>query len=103
MRRRDLFAFVAGAMAWPLAAHAQKLTRLYRIFWASTDSQPDPFLDGFREGLRKRGYREGHNVVLELRYAGNPDALGRAISELAHGNFDLAVSDRKSTRLNSSH
>jgi putative ABC transport system substrate-binding protein len=100
MRRRDLFAFVAGAMAWPLAAHAQKLTRQYRIFWVSTDSQPDPFLDGFREGLRKRGYQEGHNVVLELHYApGNPDALRRVISELARGSFDLAVSSGPATRV----
>ena len=48
--------------------------KLHRIFWASTESQPDPFVDGFREGLRERGYIEGVNVVLELRYApGNPD------------------------------
>ena len=98
MRRRDVLAFVGGAAAWPLAARAQKLTRQYRIFWASTDSKPDPFLDGFREGLRKRGYQEGHNVVLELHYADNPDALSLAISELARGNFDLAVSSGPATR-----
>ena len=60
-------------MAWPAAALAQDPAKVYRIFWVSTQSQPDPFLDGFREGLRARGYVEGKNVVLELHYApGNP-------------------------------
>jgi len=53
----------------------------------------DPFLDGFREGLRERGYIEGKNVVFELRIArGNPDALRGVISEFTRGNVDLVVS-----------
>ena len=60
-------------MAWPSAAFAQDSAKVYRIFWVSTDSQPDPFLAGFREGLRARGYIEGKNVTFELHYApGNP-------------------------------
>ena len=74
-------------MAWPAAALAQDSTRVYRIYWLSTQSQPDPFLDGFREGLRARGYVEGKNVVLELHYAiGNPQALREVASELRRGN-----------------
>jgi putative tryptophan/tyrosine transport system substrate-binding protein len=86
-------------MAWPLAARGQKPTRLYRIFWVSTESQPDPFLDGFREGLRALGYVEGQNVDLELHYApGNLDALRRMISELRWGGVDLVVSSGPATR-----
>ena len=63
------------------------------------DSQPDPFLDGFREGLRKHGYVEGQNLVLELYYAqGNPGALRRVIPELTRGNIDLVVSSGPATR-----
>jgi putative ABC transport system substrate-binding protein len=99
MRRRDLIALVGGAMAWPLAARAQEPTRLYRIFWVSTESEPDPFLDGFREGLHARGYVEGKNVDFELHYApGNPDALRQVISELRRGSIDLAVSSGPATR-----
>ena len=86
-------------MAWPVAAFAHDSTRVYRIYWLSTQSQPDPFLDGFREGLRARGYVEGKNVVLELHYAiGNPQALREVASELRRGRVDLAVSSGPATR-----
>jgi putative ABC transport system substrate-binding protein len=104
MCRREFVALLAGAAAaplflCPLTARAQQLARVYRIFWVSTESQPDPFLDGFREGLRERGYIEGKNVIVELRYApGNPDMLRPVISELARGNVDLVVSSGPAIR-----
>jgi putative ABC transport system substrate-binding protein len=50
-------------------------------------------VDGFREGLRKHGYIEGQNVILELRYApGNLDALRAAISELTQMPVAFIVS-----------
>jgi putative ABC transport system substrate-binding protein len=56
-------------------------------------------VDGFREGLRERGYIEGKDVVLELRYApGNPDALRGVISELTRSNVDVVVSSGPAIR-----
>jgi len=99
MRRRDFITLALGAMTWPRVARAQQPTKVYRIFWVSTESQPDPFLDGFREGLRERGYAEGKDVVFELHYAaGDPDALRQVISALKRGNIDLAVSSGPATR-----
>src|SRR5258705_2225380 len=99
MRRRDFMTLVGGALAWPLAAHAQAPAKLHRIFWVSTGTQPDPFLEGFREGLRARGYVEGKNVAFALHYApGNPEALRQVVSELRRGNIDLAVSSGPATR-----
>ncbi len=99
MRRRAFISLVGGAIAWPLVARAEKPTGRYRILWMSTDSQPDPFLDGFREGLRERGYVEGRNVALELYYAqGNPAALRGVIPELTRGNIHLVVSSGPATR-----
>ena len=99
MRRRDFIALAAGAMTWPRAARAQQPTKVYRIFWVSTEPQPDPFLEGFREGLRQRGYAEGKDVVFELHYAaGDPEALRQVVSELQRGNVDLAVSSGPATR-----
>ena len=70
MRRREFIARLVGsAAAWPLMARAQQRAKIFRIFWISTESQPDPFVDGFREGLRERGYVEGKDVIFELRYA----------------------------------
>jgi putative tryptophan/tyrosine transport system substrate-binding protein len=99
MRRREFIGMIGGAVAWPLAARAQQSAKIHRIFWASTESQPDPFVDGFRDGLKQRGYIEGKNVVLSLRYApGNPDALRPMMSELARDKVDLAVSSGPAIR-----
>src|SRR6516225_7840700 len=99
MRRRDFIALAFGAVSWPRASRAQQPTKAYRIFWVSTLSQPDPFLDGFREGLRERGYIEGKNVVFDLHYAaGDPAMLRQVVSDLKQGNVDLAVSSGPATR-----
>lgn len=103
IRRRAFLLFSGGAAAlllWPHRLSAQQPpAKVYRIFWASTESQPDPFVDGFREGLRERGYVEGKNFILELRYApGNPDALRAVLSELTRSKVDLAVSSGPAIR-----
>jgi putative tryptophan/tyrosine transport system substrate-binding protein len=100
MRRRDVLTLIGStAFTWPLAARAQQTPRIRRIFWVSTESQPDPFVDGFREGLRERGYVEGKDVLLELRYSpGNPDALRPVLAELTRGKVDLVVSSGPATR-----
>jgi putative ABC transport system substrate-binding protein len=86
-------------IAWPLVARAQQAARPHRILWVSTQSQPDPFLDGFREGMRAQGYVEGKNFVFELRYAqGDPTALQQMVSQLRRGEIDLAVSSGPATR-----
>jgi putative tryptophan/tyrosine transport system substrate-binding protein len=80
--RRSLLTLVA-AMLSPQPARAQKVTAPPRIGWVSSEPPPDPFLDGFREGLRKHGYVEGQSVILELRYVSrNLEALHAAVSEL---------------------
>jgi putative ABC transport system substrate-binding protein len=99
-RRREFITFLGAGAAWPFSTLAQQRSaRIHRIFWASTEAQPDPFVDGFREGLRELGYVEGNNLVLQLRYApGNPDALRSALSELTRDKVDLAVSSGPAIR-----
>jgi putative ABC transport system substrate-binding protein len=61
--------------------------------WVSTEAQPDPFIDGFRDGMRVRGYIEGQNLAFTLRYApGNPGALRAMLPELFALPADLIVS-----------
>ena len=74
MRRREVIAGLAATAAgWPLAAGAQNPARPYVILWVSTDAQPDPFIEGFRDGMRALGYVEGENLAFVLRYApGDP-------------------------------
>jgi putative tryptophan/tyrosine transport system substrate-binding protein len=81
------------------SALAQTAPAPARIGWLSAGSQPDPFLDGFREGLRTLGYVEGRDIVLETRHAqGNLDALNAGASELAHSNVALIVASMTAVR-----
>lgn len=99
MRRRDFIGFAGAAAIWPQLVRFDDSPRVYRIFWLSAGSEPDPLLDGFREGLRGFGYVEGKNLAFELHYAaGDPAALQRMVSELRRDNVDLVVSSGPATR-----
>jgi len=66
---------------------------VHTILWVSTEAQPDPFVDGFREGLRERGYIEGQNLAFILRYApGDPGALRAMLPDILAIPADLIVS-----------
>src|SRR6478736_7396506 len=92
MKRREFILLIGGGLAWPAIARAQDGAKLHRIFWVSTGSEPDPFLDGFRDGMRALGYVEGKTVTFETHYApGNPQALRKIVSELQRRDIDLVV------------
>jgi putative ABC transport system substrate-binding protein len=92
MKRRQFLVGLGGAIAWPLAPMAQ--TRpLNTILWVSTEAQPDPFIEGFREGMRTRGYVEAQTLAFVLRYApGDPGAVRAMLPELLATPADLIVS-----------
>jgi putative ABC transport system substrate-binding protein len=94
-------AFLAAAASGLLSrvARAQQPGAPARIGWVSTEPQPDPFLDGFREGLRRHGYVEGQHLVLELRYVtGDLAALRTAVSELIQSQVAFLVSSGPAIR-----
>ncbi len=83
MRRREILVALAGVVAWPLAVIAQQPARPHTILWVSTEAEPDPFIAGFREGMRDRGYVEGRNLSFVLRYApADPGALRAMLSDI---------------------
>lgn len=89
--RRAFILCVASSLGSRRAWSQQSTPR--RIGWISTEPQPDPFIDGFREGLRRLGYVDGQNLRLELRYApGDADKLQSAIAELKGLNVAFIVS-----------
>lgn len=69
-----------------------------RIGWISTEAEPDPFVDGFREGLRRHGYVEGESVILDLRYTRDLDALRTAVTELKRSKVAFIVSSGPAIR-----
>jgi putative ABC transport system substrate-binding protein len=91
-RRRFLAGLGCAAAAWPLVLRAQP-RRSSTILWVSTEAQPDPFIEGFRAGMRARGYVEGENLAFVLRYApGDPAAVRAMLPELLAIPSDLIVS-----------
>jgi len=92
MRRRAFITLLGGAAAWPLAAHAQQVTKVYRIGMLEMTSQiaNATNLNAFRERLRELGYVEGRNLVIDYRSAeGQPDRFPALASELVGLKADL--------------
>ena len=68
MRRREFIMLLGGAgAAWPLAARAQQADGMRRIGVLMSLAEDDPEtkarLAVFRQGLEKRGWSEGRNVL----------------------------------------
>lgn len=78
----------------PLAAEAQRATKVWRVGYLSTYSptSPDDRLDAFRQGLRERGYVEGQNITIEYRWAdGKVDRLPALAGDLVRLGVDVIV------------
>jgi putative tryptophan/tyrosine transport system substrate-binding protein len=84
MRRREFFTLLGGAAtAWPLAARAQQHERVRRIGFFGVGTDLPVIADGypvFRDELRKRGFFDGRNLVVERRATptGGNDPRGEA-------------------------
>ena len=89
-----LYALAAGILLLPLEVSAQTSAKVYRIGCLDT-TPPDlrsPNQMAFYEELRKRGYVEGQNLVVERRNAaGRPDQLPALAGELVALRPDLIV------------
>ena len=92
-RRESLGLLIASLAARPRVSHGQQPAKVHVILWVSTEAQPDPFIEGFRDGMKARGYVEGQNLTFILRYApGSPDAVRAMLPELLTIPADLIVS-----------
>jgi putative ABC transport system substrate-binding protein len=93
MRRREILLAIPGVFAWPVAVVAQQPSRTHVIQWISTEAEPDPFIAGFREGMKDRGYVEGRNLSFVLRYApADPGALRAMLSDILATPANIIIS-----------
>lgn len=96
-RRAFLIGIATAVVPWSAGAQPQR-GQPARIGWISTEAQPDPFVDGFREGLRQHGYVEGQSVILDLRYTRDLEALRAAVAELVQSKVAFIVSSGPAIR-----
>jgi ABC-type uncharacterized transport system substrate-binding protein len=95
VKRREFITLVGGAVAaWPLAARAQLSGKTYRIGFLGPGSYAERKrdIDALQKGLRRLGYEEGRNIVIEYRWAeGRYDRLPELTAELVKLNVDVLV------------
>jgi putative tryptophan/tyrosine transport system substrate-binding protein len=95
MRRRDFIKVVAGSASfWPLAARAQQPAKLPTIGFlgAGTPSGYSQWVAAFMQQLRERGWIEGRNIALEIRWAeGKNERFADIAAEFVRLNVDVIV------------
>ena len=81
LKRREFITLLGGAaVAWPLAARAQR-PGPPRVGWLSFASpESSPALPYFQQGLADEGYVEGRNVTIEYRWARSRPELFPALA-----------------------
>jgi len=92
VKRRRFITLLGGAAAWPMAAHAQQPRRVWRIGFLSNSVDPPPaaILNVLRESLRERGYVEGQNTIIDVRWThGQSDPS--VATELLRNKVDVIV------------
>src|SRR5271165_3674447 len=97
MKRREFITLLGGATVWPLAARAQRATKMPRIGILSPGRSElhDPtlnMLNAFLQGLHELGYTEGQNLAVERLYADwSLDRLRELAAELVRRKPDIIV------------
>jgi putative ABC transport system substrate-binding protein len=91
MRRRDFITLAGGLAAWPLAARAQQ-PKVWRIGVLAPVPPTPVILSAFRDGMRGRGYVEGQNLSIDIRWPqGSFDQDPSVVTELVNSNVDVIV------------
>ena len=93
MRRREFVTLLGGsAIALTFSPAASAQGRQARIGLLMPVSPPAAYLSAFREGLRERGYVEGQNLSIDVRWPPGPfEQHSGVVAELVRANVDIIV------------
>jgi putative ABC transport system substrate-binding protein len=85
LKRREFISLLGGAVAWPLAARAQKNGQVRRVGvimgFAENDEVWRAYLANFRQGLQELGWTEGRNIRFDYRFTGDSEELMHSMAE----------------------
>jgi putative ABC transport system substrate-binding protein len=95
-RRAFITLLGGGAATWPLETRAQQGERVRRIGVLMSGAESDPEMQlrlaGFRQGLTRFGWSEGHNAHIDYRFAAaNADQAQMGAKQLAALQPDVLV------------
>jgi putative ABC transport system substrate-binding protein len=92
VKRREFITVLGGAAAaWPLVARAQQ-PKVWRIGLLAPVPPTPAILSAFRDGLRGRGYVEGQNLSIDVRWPqGTFEHDPSPVAELINNNVDVIV------------
>src|SRR5215813_8788242 len=91
MRRRNFIAGLAGTVAFPFAARAQKPNRIYRLGQLASLAEAEALTrQTTLPELARLGFVEGRNLVFNAR-VGEPDLMPALMRELLAGQPDAVI------------
>jgi putative tryptophan/tyrosine transport system substrate-binding protein len=91
LKRRSLITLVGGAAAWPLAVRAQQ-PKVWRVGVLAPVPPTPVLVSSFRGSLRGRGYVEGQNLSIDVRWPqGTFEHDPSPVAELINSNVDVIV------------
>jgi putative ABC transport system substrate-binding protein len=94
MRRREIIALIGAAVAWPLAARAQRRLPVVGFLSGFSPASGHVTLAAFRQGLSDTGFVEHRNIDIEYRWAeGHYDRLPAMAADLARREVAVMFTD----------
>ena len=94
MKRRDFITLLGTAAAWSRAARAQQSGKVWRVGMLDTTSAVvnSANLEAFRSSLRRLGYIEGQNVVIEYHWGeGRIERFPELAAQMVRSGVDVIV------------
>src|SRR5262245_9624563 len=94
IRRREFISLLGGAVAWPLAARAQPVSKAPTIGFlgSATSATQGHWVAAFVQRLRELGWIEGRTIAIEFRWAeGRSERYAEIAAEFVRLNVDIIV------------